>query len=116
MGEKILIIDEDAGNRESLKTILGDGYELILTDDTDLGIGILNKNREIALLIININSSEENKLQNIKTTCPNLPICLAINSQSNKKSASTLNSEDRIIKPFKSPEVLAVINKHLQRS
>ncbi len=54
MSRKILIIDDEEGVRESLKLILQDQYDLILTESGEQGLEILEKSKDISLIILDI--------------------------------------------------------------
>ena len=51
---KVLIVDDQEGIRESLKLILSDSYELILTDSGTQALEMLDKDNTIGLVLLDI--------------------------------------------------------------
>ena len=51
---KILICDDEEGIRESLKLILGDIYELIVTDSGEQCLEVLKHAKEVGVVLLDI--------------------------------------------------------------
>jgi len=114
--KKILIIDDEEGIRESLKLILSDFYQLILTDDADQGLDIIQKQENIGLVLLDIKMPKANGLdvlKQIKNMQSDLPVIMVTGYKSveTASEASSLGADGYIIKPFKSDEILEKVEK-----
>ena len=66
LSKKILICDDEEGIRESLKLILGDHYDLILTDSGKQCLQCLDNDKTIGLLLLDIKMPKINGLEILK--------------------------------------------------
>ena len=64
--KKILICDDEEGIRESLKLILGNHYDLILTDSGEQCLGCLDNDNNIGLVLLDIKMPKINGLEILK--------------------------------------------------
>ena len=115
--KKILIVDEEEGIRESLKLILSDSYDLILTDNGPNGLEILDKSNDIGLVLMDIKMPKVNgldALKAIKEKHPSLPVIMVTGYRSVETAieATSRGASGYIVKPFKSEEILEKIKKH----
>lgn len=118
MSHKILICDDEEGIRESLKLILGDHYELILTDDGTQCLECLKNSRDIKLVLMDIKMPQVNGLdilEQIKAHHPdiNVIIITGYKSVETATEAVRLGASGYIVKPFKSDEILTTVRKCL---
>jgi DNA-binding NtrC family response regulator len=116
--KKILICEDEENVRESLKLILGDYYDLILTDSTEQCLECLRNSKDINVLLLNIKMAEVNELKllaNIQKQHPTIPVVIITdyNFVETASSASKLGTKDYIGKPFKSEEILKMVGKFL---
>ena len=113
--KKILICDDEEGIRESLKLILEEHYDLILTKNGNEAINHL-KNNNVDLLILDIKMPVINgfdTLREIRKLKPGLKVIIATGYKSveTAKEAQKLGATDYLVKPFNSVEVLQSIEK-----
>ena len=120
MAKKILIIDDEEGIRESLKLILEDHYDLILTDSGPQGLEILgnDKNHSIGLVLLDIKMPRVNgldTLKEIKDRFASLPVIIVTGYRAVETAAEAtkLGASGYIVKPFKADEVLKAVSKNL---
>lgn len=118
MNKKILIVDDEEGIRESLKLILEDHYDLILAENGTTALDILDKNKEIGLMLMDIKMPKVNGLDILKLTKEkhNVPVVIVTGYRSVETAAeaSKLGASGYIVKPFKSEEILETVRKNLK--
>ncbi len=118
MSNKILICDDEEGIRESLKLILGDHYELILTDDGQQCLDCLNHSKDVALILLDIKMPQVNGLdilKQIKEKHPDIKVMIVTGYKSVETAAQAvrLGASGYIVKPFKSEEILSTVRKNM---
>jgi DNA-binding NtrC family response regulator len=116
--KKILICDDEEGIRESLKLILGDHYDLILTDSGEQCLQCLEKDKTIGLVFLDIKMPKINGLEIlniIKEEYPNLKVIIVTGYKSveTASEAASLGASGYIVKPFKAEEILLTAKKYL---
>jgi len=114
--KKILIVDDEEGIRESLKLILGDYYELILTDSSEQCLDCLAHSAEIDLVLLDIKMPKVNGLDTlkaIKDQYPDLNVIMVTGYKSveTASEATARGAAGYIVKPFKSDEILETVRK-----
>ncbi|MCK5013299.1 MAG: response regulator, partial [Candidatus Omnitrophica bacterium] len=107
LSKKILICDDEEGIRESLKLILGDHYDLILTDSGEQCLQCLDNDKTIGLVLLDIKMPKINGLEilrAIKEKYPELSVIIVTGYKSVETAAeaSSLGASGYIVKPFKS--------------
>ena len=117
---KILICDDEEGIRESLKLILGDHYDLILTDNGEQCLQCLDNDKSIGLVLLDIKMPEINGLEILKAVKKKRPdlnviIITGYKSIETARDASSLGASGYIVKPFKSDEILEAAGKQMKR-
>ena len=110
---KILICDADEGIRESLKLILGDYYELILTDSGEQSLECLKNAKDIRLVLIDERICGE-IIGKIIENRPDVKIIIVADYKSERKLSDSVIS-GYITKPFKSEEILTTASKYLNK-
>ena len=116
---KVLICDDEEGIRESLKLILSDFYELILTKDGTQALDCLGKSEDIGLVLMDIKMPKVNGLDVLKQVndkYPSLPVIIVTGYKSTETAmeAVRLGASGYIVKPFKSEEILATVKSRLK--
>jgi len=116
MSQKILICDDEEGIRESLKLILGDHYDLILTDSGEQCLQCLDNDKNIGLVLLDIKMPKVNGLdilKAIKEKKSQLKVIIVTGYKSveTASEASSLGASGYIVKPFKSDEILEAVGK-----
>ncbi len=116
--KKILICDDEEGIRESLKLILSDFYNLIVTDDSQQCLDCLANSKDIGLVLLDIKMPQVNGLdllKIIKEKYPRLRIIIVTGYKSVETAAEAtrLGASGYIVKPFKSEEILEKVRKNL---
>lgn len=119
MSKKILVIDDEEGTRESIKLILSDTYNLILTDNSVQALEILDHTKDIGLVLLDIKMPQVSGLDTlkaIKEKSPQLNVIMVTGYKSVETASESarLGAVDYIVKPFKSDEILAKVKKHLK--
>ena len=118
MSNKILICDDEEGIRESLKLILGDHYELILTEDGRQCLECLQHSKDIVLVLLDIKMPQINGLdilKQIKDSHPHVKVMIVTGYKSVETAAQAvrLGASGYIVKPFKSEEILSTVRKNM---
>ena len=119
MGKKILICDDEEGVRESLKLILEDHYELIVTDRGEQCLECLQNSKDIGLALLDIKMPKIDGLdllKIIKEKHPNLNVIIVTGYRSvdTATEAARRGACGYIVKPFKSEEILQAAKKNLK--
>lgn len=117
--KKILICDDEEGIRESLKLILGNHYDLVLTDSGEQCLECLDNDKTIELVLLDIKMPRINGLEILKAVKEKHPevkviIVTGYKSFETAAEASSLGSSGYIVKPFKSDEILKTVEKHIK--
>ncbi len=118
MSKKILICDDEEGIRESLKLILGDHYDLIVTDSSEQCLECLKNDNAVGLVLLDIKMPKVNGLECLKAVKENHPnlnvvIVTGYKSVETASEATSLGASGYIVKPFKSDEILATVKRNL---
>ncbi|HBO96558.1 MAG TPA: response regulator [Candidatus Omnitrophica bacterium] len=115
---KVLIVDDEEGIRESLKLILGDHYDIILTDSGEQALRVLEADPSIALVLMDIKMPKVDGLdvlKAMKAKRPNLNVVMVTGYKAVETAgeAARLGASGYIIKPFKSDEILNTVKRNL---
>lgn len=118
MSKKILIVDDEEGIRESLKLILSDHYDLILTENGVQCLEVLENAKDVGLVLIDIKMPKIggiDLLRKIKETYPHINVIVVTGYKSVEiaQEAVRLGASDYIVKPFKSQDILKTVQKNL---
>lgn len=117
--KKILICDDEEGIRESLKLILSDHYQLILTEDSEQCLDCLAHTPDVDLVMLDIKMPNKNgleTLQDIKSKHPNQKVMIVTGYQSVEliSEITQLGANGYVTKPFDSNQILLKIKQHLE--
>ena len=113
---KVLICDDEEDIRESLKLILGDHYDLLLTDSGEQCLECLDKDTSVGLVLLDIKMPKVNGLDVLKIIKEKRPglnvvIITGYKSVETAHEAVSLGACGYIVKPFKSDDILAAVGK-----
>jgi DNA-binding NtrC family response regulator len=119
MSKKVLICDDEEGIRESLKLILEDHYDLIVTEDGEQCLFCIGNAKDIALVLIDIkmpNIDGLEILKQIKQKRPELKVVVITGYKSIETAAeaSRLGASGYIVKPFDAKEILITVKNNLR--
>lgn len=114
--KKILICHPDEATRESIKLILSDHYDMILTADFSASLDVLKHAKDIFLFLLKIDSSKEFSPKNVKETLgdyPELKIMVLSERKFNVKAEEAVKqgATGVLSIPFKMEEILAIAKK-----
>lgn len=117
MKKRILIVDDEAGPRESLQMILKPYYDIETAEDGNKALEIL-RNKEIDLVTLDLKMPgppPDELLKKIKAKNPNIQVIIitGYGSLKNAIDGIRLGACDFIIKPFDIPELANAIKKGL---
>jgi len=115
---KILVVDDEEGIRESLKLILGDHYDIILTDSGEQALRLVEGDPAIALVLMDIKMPKVDGLdvlKEMKAKRPSLKVIMVTGYKAveTASEAARLGASGYIIKPFKSDEILNTVRRNL---
>lgn len=118
MSNKILIVDDEESIRESLKLILSDHYELILTDGGEQALDVLDNAKDVKVVLLDIKMRKVHGLdvlKEIKAKRPDVKVIMVTGYKSVETAAeaSRLGAVGYIVKPFKAEEILNIVRKNL---
>ncbi|MGH7342574.1 MAG: sigma-54-dependent transcriptional regulator, partial [Candidatus Rokuibacteriota bacterium] len=115
----ILIVDDDAGVRESFRLILEDNYELVEAADGRQAIETVRAG-EVDLVLLDIRLPEMDGievLERIKTIDDEVEVILvtAVKTVRTAVAAMKLGAFDYITKPFEEDDLLSVVRRALEK-
>ncbi|HLF17573.1 MAG TPA: response regulator [Candidatus Omnitrophota bacterium] len=118
MAKKILICDDEEGIRESLKLILADHYELVLTGSGAQCLECLKNDPTIKIVLMDIKMPKTNGLdilKEIKQKYVDMKVIIITGYKSveTASEAARLGADGYIVKPFKSEEIQKIVKEHL---
>ncbi len=118
--KKVLICDDEEGIRESLKLILGDDYNIILTNDGQQCLNCLdNADNDVGVVLLDIKMPKVNGLDilgQIKQNHPEIKVVIVTGYKSVETAteAAKLGASGYIVKPFRSDEILETVERNLK--
>src|SRR3989338_9718110 len=115
---KVLVVDDEEGIRESLKLILGDHYDIILTDSGEQALRLVEGDPAIALVLMDIKMPKVDGLdvlKEMKSKRPGLKVIMVTGYKAVETAgeAARLGAVGYIVKPFKSNEILSTVQKNI---
>lgn len=118
--KKVLIVDDEEGIRESLKLILSDHYDLVVTDSGEQALRLVESDPAIGLVLMDIKMpkvSGLDVLKEMKAKRPDLNVIMVTGYKAveTASQASHLGASGYIIKPFKSEEILKTVKRNLAK-
>lgn len=118
MAHKVLIVNDEESIRESLKHILSDHYELILTDGGEQALDVLDHAKDVKVVLLDIKMRKVHGLdvlKEIKAKRPDVKVIMVTGYKSVETApeASRLGAVGYIVKPFKAEEILNIVWKNL---
>ena len=118
MTKKILICDDEEGVRESMRLVLGDTYDLIVTETPEECLNTFQNTPDIGLVFLDIKMpkmSGLDVLKEMKSLREDMKIIIVTGYKSVETAAeaSKLGADGYIIKPFESEDILRVVQQHL---
>lgn len=117
MTKTLLIVDDEAGIRESLKWIFKDAYDVILANEGRQALQVIEKKPPdlmlLDILLPDINGLEI--LRQVKAQNKDLPVIMitATKTVKNAVEAMKLGADDYIVKPFDLDELRIIVHKAL---
>ncbi len=116
--KKILICDDEEGVRESLKVILENEYDLIITTSGEQCLECLKNSADVALVFLDIKMplmGGIEALTEIKKNYPKLPVVMISGYRSSETAGemTRLGARDYVVKPFHSTDILESIKRNL---
>jgi DNA-binding response OmpR family regulator len=121
MPETILIIEDDAGIRLSLKLALKhEGYSLVFAKEGAEGIELAHR-ADIDLVLLDVMLPERNGyevLKEIRALWPERPVLMvtAKDHEDDRVRGLKLGADDYVVKPFSTAELLARVGAALRRT
>ena len=115
----ILVVDDDAGVRESFRLILDDEYEIVDVMNGQLALDVV-RTAQIDLVLLDIRLPEMDGievLERIKQIDEQVEVILvtAVKTVKTAVAAMKLGAFDYVTKPFDEEELLATIRRALQK-
>jgi len=119
MSKKVLIVDDEEGVRESLRLILADYYDLIVTDNGEQALETLKNAKDVAVILMDIKMPRKSGLEvlkEIKALYPHIRVIIVTGYRlvETAQEAVRLGASGYIVKPFKSEEILGTVRKNLK--
>ena len=118
INKKILICDDEEGVRESLRLILGDYYDLIITEDGQQCLECLAHQKDIKLVLLDFRMPQVSGLavlKIIKKKYPKIKVIIVTGYRAVDiaADASQIGADGYVIKPFNSKEILENVQRNL---
>ncbi len=112
---RALIVDDEAGVRESLRMVLKDAYDLVAASSGSEALELIGKGApDVVLLDIVMPGMDGMQvLEELRTRCPNLPVVMLTATKTVKTAvgAMKLGAFDYVTKPFDVEELRLIIEK-----
>ncbi len=117
---KILCVDDDIINRKLLYQILKKNpniYEMLEANDGKEALEILNKNRDVGLIFLDIYMPQMDGFQMLEylkkdPRFQHIPVIILSTDNTQKTKAMELGANDYIVKPIREEEIYEKINKY----
>jgi two-component system, NtrC family, response regulator AtoC len=115
----ILVVDDEAGIRQSFKMVLKDQFRVLLAEDGSTALDILTKTT-VDLILLDIVLPDINGLdllEKLKAIDPNAEVIMvtAVKEIQTAVRAIKLGAYEYIIKPFLVEDVINIINRALEK-
>lgn len=115
----ILIVDDEAGPRESLRMILKPIYDIHTAEDGQEAINFLSQ-KKVDLITLDLNMpglSGIETLQEIRKLQPDIEVMIitGYGSLTNAQEAIHFGAGDFISKPFNVADIIAIVSKAFER-
>jgi DNA-binding NtrC family response regulator len=113
----ILIVDDEAGPRESLRMILKPIYEVHTAENGQAAINFISQNKvDIVTLDLNMPGLPGIEvLKEIKKLQPDIEAMIVTGDGSNTQDAIRYGAGDFIAKPFNVADIIAIVSKAFKR-
>ena len=117
--ETILVVDDEAGPRESLRMILKPLYEVHTASGGQEALGLI-RNKDIAVVILDLNMpglSGIDVLKEIRKLKPDTEVIVitGYGTLTNAQEAIRFGAGDLISKPFNVAEIISIVSKSFER-
>lgn len=111
---RIMICDPDEKERESLKLVLNDFYDLVLIGDASQCLECLKNSKGVNTLLISIGHSKESGpliIKEIIAKHPKLRVIAITNHQNTAKAEESIRygASGYMVKPFKREQMLSTV-------
>lgn len=116
----ILIVDDEAGSRESLKAIFSKKYQISLAENAESAMQLLSKNR-VDLILLDVlmpNKDGLTFLKDAKNRYPNVPVIMVSASSAVPPVVQAIRNGacDYVTKPFDITELRRLVERALESS
>ena len=116
MSKRILICDDEEGIRESLKLILGDDYDLVVTESHEECLETFKKEDNIGLVLLDIKMPKQSGLdvlKELKEINPETKVIMVTGYKSveTASQAANLGADGYVVKPFEAEKILTTVER-----
>jgi DNA-binding NtrC family response regulator len=120
MKQKILVVDDELGPRESLKAIFGLEYDVILSENGDQAMSVLSA-ESVDLVLMDVMMPGRNGLEflkDIQNLYPEMPVVMISASTSVRPvvEAMRVGASDYVSKPFDVEDILHIARRALENT
>ena len=109
---QILVAEDEYINRELLKNILGDDYDLIEAEDGEMALQLISQNRKtLSLILLDLNMPKMTGLELIPRLkedpeTKSIPVIVLTSDQQSEVESLNRGASDFIPKPYPQPDVI----------
>ncbi|SFE16271.1 DNA-binding response regulator, OmpR family, contains REC and winged-helix (wHTH) domain [Thermoanaerobacter thermohydrosulfuricus] len=119
--QKVLVIEDEEGMRDILKTYLeNNGYEVLVAENGKIGLEYFNNNKDISIILLDIMLPDISGWSLLKTIREKskVPVMMitARGEEYDKLLGFELGADDYVVKPFSPKEVIARVKAILSRT
>ncbi|ADH60521.1 two component transcriptional regulator, winged helix family [Thermoanaerobacter mathranii subsp. mathranii str. A3] len=119
--QKVLVIEDEEGMRDILKTYLeNNGYEVLVAENGKIGLEYFNNNKDIGIILLDIMLPDISGWSLLKTIREKskVPVMMitARGEEYDKLLGFELGADDYVVKPFSPKEVVARVKAILART
>ncbi len=120
-GQKILVVDDEAGIRRGCDRVLrSEGYQVLMADEGEHGLRILEQDQEIDLVLVDLRMPGISGFDFIEQAQPIAPetVFVVITAYATLEAAveaTKRGAYDFIAKPFAPDDLLRIVNRALER-
>ena len=109
---RVLVVDDEAINREVLGTIIGEGYEVFYAENGRQALGMIRRNRDtLSLVMLDLYMPEMDGFTVLETMhndpeLSRIPVIVLTGEESAELRSLELGAADFLTKPYDMPEVI----------